>query len=93
MTRRREPRLLLVPTQVSLAFTADRGWHAIPSPAPWFLDEAEEQLARDELPVQPLHLVVTLRREVTACRPGSGQCRRRHQHASQRRAAASYGAA
>jgi hypothetical protein len=83
----RAARVLLVPTEVALAFTAERGWHTLPALPPGWEDAAEAQLEADHRrwAAPALSLVPALPVVVTACRPGAGPCRRRHEHASARR--------
>jgi hypothetical protein len=83
----RPQRIVAVPVDLALAFTAGRGWHVEQAPPAWWLEEHERLLAADERPRTALSLVPPLRVPVTACRPGSGPCRRRHEHSSERRAA------
>jgi hypothetical protein len=84
-------------TDVALAFTADRGWHYAPVPPDWWFDLQDDLLEQDAPlipsnrgPVRALSLVPDLPAasvQATACRPGTGPCRRRHEHASIRRVA------
>jgi hypothetical protein len=76
-----------VPVDLALVFTAGRGWHYEQAPPAWWLEEQERLLAADERPQRALSLVPPLPVRVTPCRPGAGPCRRRHEHASERRAA------
>jgi hypothetical protein len=86
---RRAPRLLLVPGDVALAFTPGRGWHLLEGPVGWveeqvrLSDEMDRRAGLLRL-VPPLDELAERR---TACRPGRGPCRRRHEHASERRTA------
>jgi hypothetical protein len=81
------PRVVAVPVDLALVFTSGRGWHYEPAPPAWWLEEQERLLAVDEQPRAALSLVPPLSEPRTACRPGSGPCKRRHEHASGRRAA------
>jgi hypothetical protein len=83
----RPPRLVAVPVDLALVYDRVRGWHYQQAPPAWWLDEQEALLAADERPRAGLTLVPPLPMRTTACRPGSGPCRRRHEHASERRAA------
>jgi hypothetical protein len=49
---------------VAVAYTAERGWHALPAPPSWWIDERAAELASD-LPatVTPAGDVVEARRE------------------------------
>lgn len=76
-----------MPVDLALVFTAGRGWHYSDAPPAWWFDQQEQLLAADERPPRALSLVPSLPAPVTACRPGRGPCRRRHEHASQQRAA------
>jgi hypothetical protein len=80
---RRQPVTVLVPHECALAYDG-RSWKLLPAPPAWWLEEQEELHSREELPA--LSLVPPLPRRTTACRPGSGPCARRHEHASRRRA-------
>jgi hypothetical protein len=82
----RPQRLVAVPVDLALAYTAARGWHLEEAPPSWWMEEQDRLLAADE-PHRPLSLVPPLSMAGTACRPGSGPCRRRHEHASPRRVA------
>ena len=77
----------MVPSEVSWTYTAAAGWQPITMPPAWWLAEQEELLAADErrkaLRLVPLLPGAPVR--VTSCRPGSGPCRRRHEHAPSRR--------
>ena len=79
------PALVLVPTEVTWAYTATAGWHTIPTPPAWWFDMAEDP----DPPVHgPLRLVPPLPLtavRVTACRPGWGPCKRQHEHRTARR--------
>jgi hypothetical protein len=79
-------RIVAVPVDLALAFTAGHGWHYEQAPPTWWLEEQERLLAADEQP-RALSLVPPLSEPRTACRPGTGPCRRRHEHASERRSA------
>jgi hypothetical protein len=83
----RRQRVVAVPVDLALVFTAARGWHYEQAPPEWWLEEQERLLAADERPHAVLSLVPPLPVPVTSCRPGSGPCRRRHEHTSARRAA------
>ncbi|MCU1592148.1 MAG: hypothetical protein JWP11_3404 [Frankiales bacterium] len=85
MTAASRGRIIVVPVDLALVFTADGGWRYEQAPPRWWLDEAEALLEADERPRGVLRLVRPPRQPVTACRPGSGPCRRRHEHASARR--------
>lgn len=74
--------LVLVPTDVAWAYTAAAGWHPLTVPPAWWLEERD---AGQEPPRAALRLVPDLPVARTSCRPGSGPCRRRHEHVSQRR--------
>ncbi len=77
----------MVPSEVTWTYTAAAGWQAITTPPEWWLAEQEELLAADERR-RSLRLIPALAPvpgRVTSCRPGSGPCRRRHEHASSRR--------
>jgi hypothetical protein len=74
-----------VPVDLALCFTSARGWHYEPAPPQDWLDAQERLLEADERPQAVLSLVPALPVPVTACRPGTGPCRRRHEHASARR--------
>lgn len=82
----RAQRVVAVPVDLALVFDAARGWHYEQAPPGWWFDEQEALLAADEPPQPALRLVPPLPETRTACRPGSGPCRRRHDHMSQRRA-------
>jgi hypothetical protein len=82
----RPQRLVAVPVDLAMVFTPGRGWHYAPAPPEWWFDEQERMLAADERPHGGLSLVPPLPASRTPCRPGTGPCRRRHQHASERRA-------
>lgn len=89
--RPRDARVLAVPVEQALSFTAARGWEVLSAPPAWWLDEQELLIERDVeaermRPVTVLSDVRHARGPATACRPGSGPCRRRHEHASRRRA-------
>lgn len=77
---------MAVPVDLALAFVPGRGWHFEQAPPAWWLDEQEQLLLADDRPQARLSLVPPLRVPATPCRPGSGPCRRRHEHASERRA-------
>jgi hypothetical protein len=62
--------MVLVPSEVSWEFTADRGWTAIMTPPAWWIEQQEELLNDDVSRCAPLRLV-----------PAS----RRHSHGSPRR--------
>jgi hypothetical protein len=83
----RAPLLIPVPGPVAMAFTAARGWHFLDSvPPAWWL---EDQEALTDAPLRPVTVLADVRasrQARTSCRPGSGPCRRRHEHASARRA-------
>lgn len=81
----RPPLVLLVPAQTALVYDRS-GWHLEYAPPQWWLDAQDERVADDERRRGVLTLVPPLQRRTTACRPGAGPCRRRHEHASQRRA-------
>jgi hypothetical protein len=83
----RPQRIVAVPVDLALVFTPGRGWHYEQAPPAWWMEEQERQLAADEQPRAALTLVRPLSEPRTACRPGSGPCRRRHEHASERRSA------
>ncbi len=36
---RTTPRVVFVPAQTAMAFTADRGWHLVQSPPDWWLEQ------------------------------------------------------
>ncbi len=80
-------RIVAVPVDLALVYDAVRGWHYEQAPAAWWFGDQEELLAADEVPQERLSLVPPLRVQGTPCRPGTGTCRRRHEHASDRRAA------
>lgn len=72
---------------MGLVFDGKR-WTVEAVPPAWFLDLTDA--GNDLLP--PVEVVVELEPikvppRVTSCRPGRGPCRRRHEHASLRRAA------
>lgn len=79
-------RLVFVPAQVALVFDG-RSWSLLPAPPQWWLDEQDDHHEQDLQPAGSLTLVPPWQPRVTACRPGSGPCRRSHQHASERRSA------
>jgi hypothetical protein len=83
----RPQRVVAVPVDLALVFTAGRGWHYEQAPPEWWFEEQERLHRGDEQPQTLLSLVPPLPVPVTACRPGSGPCRRRHKHASRRRQA------
>ncbi len=79
--------IVCVPSEVAWTYTAAEGWQPITTPPAWWLVEQEELLAADERR-RALRLIPALAPvpgRVTSCRPGSGPCRRRHEHASSRR--------
>lgn len=86
----RPARIVAVPVDLALVFDGVRGWHYATAPPAWWMDEQGRLLELDEV---PRHLVLVpapapapeARR--TACRPGRGPCRRRHEHAGGRVAA------
>jgi hypothetical protein len=80
----RPQRVVAVPVDLALVFTAGRGWHYEPAPPAWWFEEQERLLATDG-PQCVLSLVPPLREPRTPCMPGSGPCRRRHEHTSARR--------
>lgn len=84
--RAHAPRVVAVPVDFALVYDVERGWHYQHAPAPWWLDEQEALLAHDERPQERLSLVPPLTTAYSSCRPGSGPCRRPHEHASTRRA-------
>ena len=73
---------MAVPIDLALVYDAARGWHYEEAPPGWWLDEQEALLAADERPRAALTLVTAAPEPGTACRPGSGPCRRQHEHAS-----------
>jgi hypothetical protein len=86
VTAARKPLVLFVPAQTALVYD-HAGWRLVSAPPQWWLDEQDELIGRD-IQRAPLRLVPTLPLRATSCRPGRGPCRRQHQHASERRAAA-----
>jgi hypothetical protein len=84
---RRPQRLVAVPVDLALVFDAAGGWRYELAPPEWWFAEQEAVLAADERPQAVLSVVPPLLVAVTACRPGRGPCRRRHEHASARRVA------
>jgi hypothetical protein len=82
----RPQRLVAVPVDLALVFDAAGGWRYEPAPPEWWFEAQEALLAADERPQAALSVVPPLPVAATACRPGRGPCRRRHEHASQRRA-------
>jgi hypothetical protein len=84
---RRAPRVVVVPADVALAFTPERGWHLLDGPPGW-LEEAVRRSDELDGPQRAPAVVDELAARRTACRPGSGPCRRHHAHASTRRALA-----
>ena len=79
--------VVMVPSEVTWTYTAAAGWRPITMPPAWWLAEQEELLAADErrrsLRLAPA--LAPLPGRATSCRPGSGPCWRRHEHASSRR--------
>lgn len=91
--RPRDARVLAVPVDQALAYTAARGWEVLSAPPAWWLEEHERLLEQDvdverlrAGSVRALTLVPDVPEPPTSCRPGSGPCRRRHEHTSERRA-------
>jgi hypothetical protein len=82
----RPQRVVAVPVDLALVFTPGRGWHYEQAPPGAWFAEQEALLVADERPQPVLRLVPPLPVPATACRPGSGPCRRRHEHVSERRA-------
>lgn len=81
----RPQRVIAVPVDLALVYSAARGWHYEDAPAAGWLDWQEHLLELDQEPRGVLTLVPPLRERRTACRPGSGPCRRRHEHVGRRR--------
>jgi hypothetical protein len=81
-------RTVIVPTDLALVYDGT-GWHfAEPGQVPpqWWLEMTEPEIAdASEMAASPGPVMVARR---TNCRRGNGPCRRRHEHASSRRAAA-----
>ncbi len=83
---RAEPeRIVVVPVDLALAYTADREWHYVDAPPQWWMQE-QEALAAAEARPSPTLTLVPLVRAADGLRPGTGRSRRRHEHASERRA-------
>jgi hypothetical protein len=80
-------RLVVLPVDLALVFTAGRGWHYEPAPPAWWIEEQEALTAADGQPQVVLSLVPALTVPVKSCRPGSSGRRRRHEHMSRRRTA------
>lgn len=87
---------VFVPATVAIAFTADRGWHALAAPPAWWVEEMQDDLRHghggplmegDRVASDP-GLLAALRGRMGSCRPGPRPCRRRHVHASSSRAGA-----
>jgi hypothetical protein len=78
-------RVVAVPVDLALVFDAAGGWRYEQAPPEWWFAEQEALLAADERPQGVLSVVPPLPVPRTACRPGSGPCRRRHEHVSERR--------
>jgi hypothetical protein len=77
-------------SDIALAFTPELGWHYVQAPPDWWWQLQEDLLEADAAPRARLSLVPALpalEPRVTSCRPGSGPCRRHHEHASARRSA------
>lgn len=85
MSVRRAPSVVLVPAQCAIVYDG-RSWSIQAAPPSWWLEDQEELLEVDERPHATLALVPSLPEQRTACRPGPGPCRRRHDHGSVRRA-------
>jgi hypothetical protein len=86
VTTARKPLVLFVPAETALVYD-HAGWRIVQRPPQWWLDEQDEQIRQDEQPAGRLRLVPPYEGRWTACRPGRGPCRRRHEHASRRRGA------
>lgn len=84
---------VLLPVDLALAFTPERGWHYLAAPPTWWLAQQEQLLEDDERAREVTLLQAMYVAEsadsagvrVTSCRPGSGPCRRAHEHGSARR--------
>lgn len=81
----RPQRIVVVPVDLALVFDAVRGWRYEQAPPAGWFEAHERLLVDDERPQGVLSLVPPLPTPRTACRPGRGPCRRRHEHASARR--------
>lgn len=79
--------MVVLPVDLALVYDLAGGWRYETAPSYAWLEEQEALLAADDRPRAGLSLVPPLPARMTACRPGSGPCRRRHEHASQRRIA------
>lgn len=77
---------MAVPVDLALVYDRARGWHYEDAPPAGWLDWQEQLHEIDDAPQAVLSLVPALPRRATSCRPGSGPCRRRHEHVSARRA-------
>lgn len=77
---------MVVPVDLALVYDAARGWRYEQAPPAWWLEEMEALTAADACPPAALSLVPALPQPSTSCRPGSGPCRRRHEHTGRRRA-------